>query len=478
MRVSGPSISESSVRGHHTRSDQEQTELNVDFVRQQFPIFSHQDTPLAFFDNAGGTFVPQQVIEATSEFLSLYKVQPYSSNDASQGATTRLEGAIGRMADFINAKHSEVVLGNSTTMNLSMLAQSLRPHFHEGDEIILTEQEHQSNVTFWQRLAEETGAKVVTWPIDGESGQLSLEVFSEQCLSEKTKLCCVTHSSNIVGTVNPIKTIAEKVHAVGGWILVDGVSYAPHHCVDVQALGVDFYVLSLYKIFSTHLGLLYVKESLHNLLENQNLTPLPSAYGCAPQGGQQQNNAMTCAPNYLRIALNPGMTNPELAASMLGMCEYFLLLYQHHFPQEVAIPLSELSSEAFRHRVERVFTLIERYETELSKKFLAYIKDSTLNSMGLRLIGLSITDSSRRSPTFSFRLPERWNGKVLVAQLAEHNIGVSFGSFYAWDCLQALGLPSEGAVLRVSFSHYNHMSDIERLIEALEVYASEQLETA
>ena len=228
---------------------------DIAYVRQQFPALNDPESgKLAFFENAGGTYVPHQVVEHLNHFMTHTKVQPYGPYRASQQGTQAIEQATVKMAEMVNADEDEVVIGHCTTMNLCLLSMALRKQFAAGDEIIVTEQDHESNISPWLRL-QEFGVKVRFWPIDPHSGKLALDDLNT-LLGERTRLVCMTHSSNIVGDVNDVKAVSDKVHAVGGWLLVDGVSYAPHHAIDVKALGVDVYVLSLYKLFGPHLGLM------------------------------------------------------------------------------------------------------------------------------------------------------------------------------------------------------------------------------
>ena len=216
---------------------------DVEYVRSRFPAFSHPHTrDVAFFENAGGTYVPHTVIDRLDRYMVSEKVQPYGPYPISRSGTEAIEQATVDMACMINAGEDEVVIGHCSTMNLYLLSMALRQVFRAGDEIIVSQQEHESNVSPWLRL-QQFGVEVRFWPISDRTGSLEHE-WLDQNLNERTRLLCMTHSSNIVGEVNPVTEIARKVHAVGAWLLVDGVSYAPHHAVDVQSLEVDIYVLS------------------------------------------------------------------------------------------------------------------------------------------------------------------------------------------------------------------------------------------
>ncbi len=419
--------------------------LDTDYIRQQFPSFQHPETSQwIYMENAGGTYVPKPVIDRLDEFMIESKVQPYGQYLMSQKATQAIEESTVKMAEMINADHDEVVIGHCTTMNFYLLSKSLHTWFQPDDEVIVTNQEHEANSTPWRRL-EEIGVHVLEWKMNPEDSELEL-IQLERLLSNRTKLVCVNHSSNIVGSVNDIKTIGDMVHNSGGLILVDGVSYAPHHCVDVKALNVDFYGLSLYKIFGPHLGLLYVKRDHHHLLSNESLEFQPQQYEKMTTPG---------APNYLRIVLNPGGVNHEEGGCLAGITDYMDLLYHHHFQEEENYQLQ---------RVNKVFLLIEAHESKLAKLFLDFANASPR----IKLFGKNITDTTKRQPTFSFSINRKISNEELVTELAKRKIAIQSGCFYAWRCIQDLGIDMNVGVARVSLVHYNTEDEVKYLCSCLD----------
>jgi selenocysteine lyase/cysteine desulfurase len=366
----------------------------------------------------------------------------------SKKATEAIEQSTVKMAEMINADHEEIVIGHCTTMNFIMLAKALRSWFQPGDEVIVTNQEHEANSTPWRRLAE-FGVKIIEWKMNPETSELELDEL-EKLLSNKTKLVCVNHSSNIVGSVNDIQTIAKMVHAKGGLILVDGVSYAPHHAVDVKALNVDFYGLSLYKVFGPHLGLLFVKKDHHHLLSNESLEFQPQQYEKMTTRG---------APNYLRIALNPGGVNHEEGACLVGITDFMNALHSHHFEQK--------ENDQFT-RVKQVFGLIEKHESNLSKIFLDYVQTNPK----IKLIGKTVSDTTQRQPTFSFTITSQLSNREFVGACVKRKIAIQSGCFYAWRCVTALGIDTETGVIRVSLAHYNTEDEVRYLCSCVrEIFA-------
>ena len=245
--------------------------LDINFVKSQFPAF---EDPLckewSFFENAGGSYVPKQVIDKLNKFMISTKVQPYADYPMSKIAGENMDKATELFAKMINAKNNEIIIGGSTSINMYVLSNALKYSLQPGDEIIVTNQDHEANISPWRRLSE-VGAVIKEWKINPNTAELEINEL-ENLLSDKTKIVAVTHCSNIVGTVNDLEKIAALVHKKNAIIIGDGVSYAPHGFPDVKKLGVDFYTFSLYKTYGPHLALLYGKEDILKNLPNQNQT--------------------------------------------------------------------------------------------------------------------------------------------------------------------------------------------------------------
>ena len=229
--------------------------LDLNFVRAQFPALQQEWT---FFDNAGGSQILQSVVERITEFLYDSNVQLGASYAVSQTATARVAQGARAIAQLINAPDPDtVVLGPSTSALFRILAHCFGQTLQPGDEIIVTNADHEAHITPWMEL-QQRGIVIKTWRVDPASWKLRPEDL-EALLTPRTRLVALTHISNVLGTINPIRNIADRVHAHGALICVDGVAYAPHRQVDVQALDVDFYAFSLYKVYGPHLAMLYGK---------------------------------------------------------------------------------------------------------------------------------------------------------------------------------------------------------------------------
>lgn len=239
---------------------------NVEDIRQDFPILQRDvyGRPLVYLDNAATTQKPCSVVEAISnEYFSTNANVHRGVHFLSQKATDLHEAARERVRQFINARSTaEVLFTRGTTESLNLVASSFGEAFlKEGDEVIVSVMEHHSDIVPWQLLRERKGIVIRVIPMD-DSGRLDLEAY-ERLFSERTRLVCVAHVSNVLGTVNPVKQMAATAHAHGAYMLVDGAQSIPHFKVDVQDLDCDFLTFSGHKIYGpTGIGVLYGRESL------------------------------------------------------------------------------------------------------------------------------------------------------------------------------------------------------------------------
>ena len=240
--------------------------FNIDRVRADFPILEQQvhDLPLVYLDNAATTQKPRSVIDAISNYYLSYNANIHRGvHQLSQSATDAYEAARKGVQTFLNAEDAkEIIFVRGATEAINLVAQTYgRQHVNAGDEIVVTAMEHHSNIVPWQMLCEEKGAHLRVAPIN-DAGELLLDEF-EALLNAKTKLVSVVHTSNVLGTVNPVGRIVEMAHAKGIPVLVDGAQAVPHGGVDVRALDCDFYAFSGHKIYGpTGIGILYGKRAL------------------------------------------------------------------------------------------------------------------------------------------------------------------------------------------------------------------------
>jgi cysteine desulfurase/selenocysteine lyase len=248
------------------RADYGAAGFDVGRVRQDFPILKERvyGKPLIYLDNAATSQKPQAVIDALARFYSKDNANVHRGvHYLAERATEEYEGARAKVQRFLNAEHvGELIFVRGTTEAINLVAQTHgKAHVGAGDEVLITAMEHHSNIVPWQMLCEEKGARLLVAPIN-DAGELLLEKF-EDLIGPKTRLVAVTHVSNVLGTINPIRRIVEMAHARGARVLVDGAQAAPHLEVDVQALGCDFYALSGHKMYGpTGIGVLYGRSEL------------------------------------------------------------------------------------------------------------------------------------------------------------------------------------------------------------------------
>jgi selenocysteine lyase/cysteine desulfurase len=244
-------------------------QLDLDFVRSNFPAFARPiNDGQSFFENAGGSFACRQTIDALTEYYTDLKVQPYSEFESSRRAGELMDRSRERWAEALGVQAREVVFGPSTSANTYVLAHAFADVLEAGNEVIVTNQDHEANTGAIRRAAERLGCTVKEWTTDPETGLLDIDQF-EALLSERTGLVTVPHASNIIGSENDVASVTRLAHGVGARVIVDGVSFAPHTIPDVGAIGADVYLFSLYKTYSVHQGLMVARAGLMAELPNQ-----------------------------------------------------------------------------------------------------------------------------------------------------------------------------------------------------------------
>ncbi len=410
----------------------ENIKLDIDYVRSQFPAFKDPlSKDWSFFENAGGSYVPKNVIDKLTEFMTATKVQPYAEYPMSKIAGENMDKATELFTKMINAKNNEILIGGSTSINLYVLSNALKKFINKGDEIIVTNQDHEANISPWRRL-KESGAKIIEWKFNLDNHELEISQL-EKLITSKTKILAVTHCSNIVGSINNLKEICKLAHKKNIIVIGDGVSYAPHGFPNVKELDVDFYTFSLYKTYGPHLALLYGKEEILKDLPNQNHEFLNGNYP---------------------YTINPGGPNHEELVSLIGIYEYFENLYYHHYKKDNLTMVEKIS---------KINQLISDHEEMVSNPILEYI----FKREDLFLIGKNKIKNKNRAPTISFT-SKKISSKKISEILVKNKIATRNDNFYAWRCLESLGIDLEDGVVRLSMTHYNSMEETKKLIKVLE----------
>ena len=365
--------------------------LNLDHIRAEFPALSGE---CVFLDNAGGSQVLRRVADRVRDYLLTSSVQLGASYAQSRDAGARVLAARRSVAELIHAPHDdEVVMGGATTSLMFMLTQAILPGIRAGDEIIVTDTDHEANIGGWSRL-QLAGAVIKVWEVNPETLELDLDEL-DRLLSARVKWVALTHASNILGTVNPVAEVARRVHAQGGRVCVDAVAYAPHRLVDVQASGADAYVFSFYKVFGPHYAVMWVRREL--------LLSLPSL------------NHYFIGPEVVPYKLQPGNVNYELSYGCMGIGDYLV---------DIGGGLGARGSP--RQKMQAAFDAFEAHEDGLAERLLAYLREKK----SVRIIGRESAAQGGRVPTVSFMVAGR-QSEAVVRHMDRFNIGIRFGDFYA-----------------------------------------------
>ncbi len=404
--------------------------LDMDFVESQFPALEHRD--YVYFDNAGGSLVLDCVARRIQDHLLTSSVQHGATYTKSQIAMERLFEAQESVAQLVNARRpEEIIMGPSTSALLRTLSTMLSSRLRPRDEIIISEVEHEANAGAWL-LLEKLGVNIRFWPLDRDTMELSTQTLAG-LLNDRTKLVCVTHVSNILGTINPVREFADVVHAHGARICVDAVAYAPHRLIDVQAFDADYYVFSFYKAYGPHHAALVGR--FDDLLE------LPGI------------NHFFVAEDEIPYKFQPGNVNYELSYGCIGISDYLIEMAKHHGAE----------GDSERGHLAHACDVIAEQEQKLSKRLLDYLKSLP----SVTIIGDARHDASVRVPTISFAVAGL-DSRAIVEQIDPHDIGIRYGDFYAVRLIDAFGLAPQNGVVRVSMVHYNTLAEVDKLIEKLE----------
>jgi cysteine desulfurase family protein (TIGR01976 family) len=402
--------------------------LTPDFIRSHFPALNDPiSSRTAFFENAGGSYPCQQVVDRLTRFYRERKVQPYWAFDASRAGGEEMDEARTRLSAMLGVDEDELCFGPSTTQNVYVLAQAFREWLEPGDAIIVTNQDHEANSGAWRRLADH-GIEVREWKIDPDTGALDPSDLS-RLLDRNVRLVAFPHCSNVVGQINDVAAITKIAHEAGAAVCVDGVSYAPHGLPDIGKLGADIYMFSAYKTYGPHQGIMVVRRALGEALPNQ---------GHHFNSGVLHKRFTPAGPDHAQIA------------ACAGMCDYIDALYS-----KLGTPPSDPAE-----RAAAVHDAMQAREIALMRPLMDYLTARN----DIRLIGPR--KPKGRAPTIA--LHHERPGPELGEALAAHGIAAGGDHFYAVRPLQAMGIDPGHGVLRVSLVHYNTEDEVERLISALD----------
>ena len=391
---------------------------NVEKIRAHFPALK---SGLAFFDGPGGSQVPTQVGAAIAAAIT----QPISNRSVTTLSERNAEeiviGFRQAVADLINADAGGVVYGRSWTQITYDFSRTLAKTWKAGDEIIVTNLDHDSNIRPWVQAAEAVGV-VVRWAkFDTTTGELPTSAISE-LLNEKTRLVAVTGAGNTLGTRPDIQEISQAVHKTKALLYVDGVHLTPHAVIDMQAMGADFFGFSFYKLFGPHCAAIAAKPELLKTLNNEKLLPSTSN-----------------VPERFEFGTLPY----ELMAGCTATIDYIANMVE--------------GAGSRRERIINSMSAAEKYEETLFE----YMESEIKAIPGVTLYG----HAKKRTPTLYFNL-KGVEAADVYKHLANVQVNAPAGNFYALEVSRALGLGDTGAV-RAGLAPYSTTKDVDRLIAGL-----------
>lgn len=394
-------------------------------VRNDFPSLQrkHRGKPVIYFDGPAGTQVPLAVIHAISEYYGKYNANSHGCFDTSRETDDMVLETRKLLATFLGSSSWKTIsLGaNMTTLNYS-LSRAIRRSLEEGDEIVITQLDHEANRGPWLEL-EKTGIRVKEVRIH-QNGTLDMDDLARK-ITRSTRLVAVGMASNALGTVNDLHLIRNLTHQAGAWLLADAVHYAPHFPIHVEELDVDFLLCSAYKFYGPHAGILYTREGLLDQLEPDRLKT---------QDQQAPYRIETGTPNFATIA---GVGEAIRYLAGLG------------------------TGASLRDRLVSAMEKIGSYEKELALKLYHYLRSRP----GVKIYGPPF-EKYERTPTLSFTV-EGKTAREVACFLGDLGIYVWDGDFYARRPVEVLNLSGRGGLVRIGMSIYNTGEEVERLTKAM-----------
>lgn len=393
--------------------------LTIDEVRAEFPGLAAGTTRL---DGAAGTLVPDAVIRAVAGGLRDAMANTHGAFAASAHSDEVVAATRRAVADLLGGRPEGVILGPNMTTLTFHLASALSARWAPGDEVVVTSLDHDANVRPWLLAAERAGATVRWAEFDPATGELPAEAF-DPLIGERTRLVAVTAASNAIGTKPDVRAIADRAHAAGALVYVDGVHATSHGPIDVGALGADFYAFSAYKLFGPHVGIVHAAPELLRELRPAKLAPSPDG-----------------VPDRFERGTPPF----ELFAGVSAAIDWIAGL-----------------TDATGGRRERILAALGTAEAHLDELLHAALQ-GLARIEGVRLLG----GARRRTSTISFLVAGRTPHEV-ASELARRGVAVWDGDNYALELMRRYGLHDRGGAVRASLVLYNDRGDVDRLLEAV-----------
>jgi len=395
-------------------------------IRAQYPALAGETV---FLENAGGSQVPAQVADRLHRYMTQTYVQLGAGYPLSQQCTATVDEAHAFARTLLNAGEGPAILGSSTTTLLNILADSYAQVLQPGQRIVLAETGHEANLGCWKRL-ERLGVKIDWWRMDRDNLECRLDDLRD-LVDDQTALVALPHVSNLLGDIVDLSAVVEIAHAGGARVVADGVAFAPHRAIDVQAWDVDYYVYSTYKVYGPHMAVMYGKPEALAGLTGPNHFFIPA--------------------DDLPYKFEPGGANHESCAALLGFGDYLKFLTG-----------TAADAPCDRAVVEQAFARMQAWEDPLIDRLLGYLNDR----QDVRVIGPA-SGGAGRVGTISF-LHESKSSREICDAVDVTDVAIRHGHMYAYHLCEVLGCDLEDGVVRVSFVHYNTPAEIDTLIDIFE----------
>jgi cysteine desulfurase family protein (TIGR01976 family) len=398
--------------------------LPIEKIRARFPALTrkHNGKPVAYFDGPGGTQVPREVVDAMTDYLLHHNANTHWNYPTSAETDAALNQAREIFADFFNASPREIAFGNNMTTLTFHVSRALGRQWNAGDEIVVTELDHQANVSPWRALEKERGVTVRSVPFNPETFELNWPEL-ERAVNSKTRLVAIGAASNALGTISNVRDVSRLAHAQGALCYVDAVHFAAHHPIDVQTLDCDFLACSPYKFYGPHTGVLYGKADRFAALDIPKVAPATNEIPERLETGTQNHEGIVGAAAAVEFlaSLAPGMTR--------------------------------------REKLVHAITGLHARGDELFARLW-----NGLNAIkGVRCYGPP--PGRPRTPTVSFVINSHPSAAVAKA-LAAEGIFASNGNFYATGVINQLGHAKDG-LMRAGCACYTTAEEVDRLVAAI-----------
>ena len=415
--------------------------FDLETIRSQFPALAETDDgiPRIYFDNPAGTQVPQMVVDRMANCLLKSNANLGGYFRTAKLADEVAAGAHDAMADLLNAESpDEIIFGQNMTTITLHISRSIGRQLSPGDEIILSQMDHDANVYPWVLLARDLDLKIRWLPFNRETFEFDLTELDE-LINERTKLVCVGGASNLTGTINDVKTISRKAREAGAWSYIDAVQSVPHVSTDVQEIACDFLVCSAYKFFGPHQGILWGRREVLEQLEPYKVRPAPDALPWCFETGTQSHEGM---------------------AGTAAVVDYFASIGETMGTDYHA---NYATFSGRRRYVHAAMDCLFDYERSLAQQLI----DGLDAIPGVTVQGITSAEAQdRRVPTVSF-IHRSAKPADVAESLAKRNIFVWSGHNYALEAAKLLGIDDRGGAVRIGPVHYNNSNEINELLNAL-----------